>query len=176
MRASPALFVVALVIVGAAGFLMGKGCQPPTPPAATVQTQPVASPGANYNPGDYYLDHVVDGDTIWVRKGSDTLNVRLLRVDTPEMDDIGYQEATKELQRLLGDESTIRLEFEEELKDDHGRTLAYLFVEGRNINVEMVRTGWSPYFDRYGRGKYARDFEAAESEARRARRGMWAQR
>jgi hypothetical protein len=40
--------------------------------------------------------------------------------------------------------------------------LAYLFVEGTNVNVEMVRQGWSPFWTKYGRGRYAADFEAAE--------------
>jgi micrococcal nuclease len=97
-------------------------------------------------------------------------------VDTPEQDEFGYKQSTDELQRQLGDESAIRLEFEEERLDPHGRTLAYLFVDGKNVNVEMVRSGWSPFFDRYGKGRYQAEFEAAEQEARQARIGIWSNR
>jgi micrococcal nuclease len=177
MVVKPATLIVATLAVGAVGFFLGRGCQPNLAPLRTAQmSSPVSAPEANYDPGDYYLDHIVDGDTVWVRKGSDLTNVRLLRVDAPERDENGYAEATQELQRLLGDESSIRLEFEEEPKDEHGRTLAYLFVEGRNVNVDLVRSGWSAFFDRYGRGKYAKEFVAAEAEARRERRGIWSNR
>ena len=137
---------------------------------------PAISSAATYAPGDYYVDHVVDGDTLWLRKDGVLTKVRLLRVDAPESNEFGYREATQELERQLGDESSIKLEFEEERADEFGRLLAYVFVEGKNVNVALVRSGWSPYFTRYGRGKYQSDFRQAESEARKEKLGIWANR
>lgn len=147
------------------------GCQPDPAPQPDI-----AAPAANYEPGDYYVDHVVDGDTLWVRRQNERLKVRLLRVDAPELNEFGFREATDELERQLGDESAIRLEFEEERLDPHGRTLAYLFIEGKNVNVAMVRSGWSPFFDRYGRGRYAQEFRQAQQEAKKDRLGVWSNR
>lgn len=171
-----ALIVAGLVASGFLGYWIGRGQTSVELQPSLPVSNPVSAPERNYDPGDHYVDHVVDGDSVWLRKDDRLIEVRLLRVDTPERDEAGYKEASEELQRLVGDESSIRLEFEEERTDEHGRTLAYLFVEGRNINVDMVRSGWSPFFDRYGRGKYASEFEAAQAEARRDRRGIWANR
>lgn len=41
------------------------------------------------------------------------------------------------------------------------------------VNVELVRLGWSAYVTKYGRGRLAEQFEAAEKEARAAKRGLW---
>ncbi|MBC8064503.1 MAG: thermonuclease family protein [Chlorobia bacterium] len=152
-----------------------SGCQPAPPPVALA---PLVSSTKepNYAPGDYYVDHIVNGDTLWLRKGEATIKVRLLRVDTPELNEFGFKEATDELQRQIGDESKIQLEFEEERLDPHGRTLAYLFIDGKNVNLEMVRSGWSPFFDRYGKGRYSQEFESAESEAIQAKAGLFANR
>jgi micrococcal nuclease len=66
-----------------------------------------------------------------------------------------------------------------EIRDRYGRYLAYVLVErgGRwlNYNVECVRAGMAPYFPKYGNSRrFHAAFVAAEAEARRAQRGIWA--
>ncbi len=58
------------------------------------------------------------------------------------------------------------------------RVLGYVFVnrDGRwvNYNIECVRAGMSPYFDKYGKsGRFEAEFIAAEREARIHGRGIW---
>jgi endonuclease YncB( thermonuclease family) len=48
--------------------------------------------------------------------------------------------------------------------------LAYLFADGKNVNVERVRRGWSRFDTRWGEGRFAPAFRAAEREAERAER------
>ncbi|HOE13139.1 MAG TPA: thermonuclease family protein [bacterium] len=118
---------------------------------------------------------IVDGDTLDVRYQDRTERIRMLCINTPERNHRGYEEATDALRRLVEDKS-VRLEFEipgKEKRDVYGRLLAYLFLGNFNVNVEMVRQGWTKYYTKYGRGKYAAQFEAAEQEARSARRGIW---
>ena len=50
-----------------------------------------------------------------------------------------------------------------------------MFVDGLHVNVERVRLGLTPFWTKYGRGRYAEDFESAEAEARAAGRGLWAE-
>lgn len=62
--------------------------------------------------------------------------------------------------------------------DGFGRVLAHVLVrKGRtwiHANVEMVRQGLSPYFVKYGRCRlWDAAYEAAQKEARAAKRGIW---
>lgn len=120
--------------------------------------------------------HVVDGDTLHARCGGEKLKVRLLRIDTPERDEAGYAAAAAALREILGADP-IELEYERpgvRVADEYGRLLAYVRVRGALANVEMVRQGWSPFWTRYGKGRFAEEFRSAEREARQARRGIWA--
>lgn len=122
------------------------------------------------------LERVVDGDTIAVICAGEKSRVRLLRIDTPERDEAGYEAAAVALRRMIGHDP-VRLEFEKPglpVKDDYDRWLAYVYVRDQNLNVEMVRSGWSEFWTRYGEGRFADAFRRAEREAREARRGMWA--
>ena len=123
------------------------------------------------------VTHVVDGDTLHARCDGEKVKVRLLRIDTPEKDEEGYRAAGAALRRFLA-EDPIGLEFERPgvpVADDYGRLLAYVRVRGQLANVEMVRLGWSEFWTKYGKGRFADAFREAEREAREARRGLWAE-
>lgn len=122
--------------------------------------------------GPCAVTHVADGDTLNVRCGSRKERVRMLQIDTPEREDPLYEEAGDALEALIAGRA-VELELGAEERDEHGRLLAYVFVGGENLNLAMIRDGWSPYFDRYGAGTYPREFAAAERAARAARRGIW---
>jgi endonuclease YncB( thermonuclease family) len=119
---------------------------------------------------------VVDGDTLHVEFRGRDETVRLLRINTPERNQPGFQESMDALAALVED-ARIELEFEKPNRlerDRYGRLLAYVFRDDRHINVEMVRLGWSSFWTDYGEGRYADAFREAEQEARAARRGLWA--
>ena len=121
------------------------------------------------------LTRVVDGDTIHARCDGEKVKVRLLRIDTPEREEEGYRAAGAALRHFLGDAS-LELEFERPgvpVADDYGRLLAYVRVRDELANVEMVRLGWSPFWTKYGDGRFADAFRKAEREAREAHRGLW---
>lgn len=140
----------------------------------------VACEGRAADPDDAWtcqLTRVVDGDTLHARCDGEKVKVRLLRIDTPERDEAGYRAAGAALRRFLGGDP-IALEFERPglpVADDYGRLLAYVRVRGELANVEMVRLGWSPFWTKYGQGRYADAFRRAEREAREAGRGLWAE-
>jgi len=143
--------------------LLNAGCLTTAPSAASAPE----SEG-------YRVVKVIDGDTLDIERDGKTVRIRLLRVDTPEREERGYREASRALYDLTFLER-VRLEYEGERRDQHGRELAYIFLGDKNVNLEMVERGLSPFFDRYGEGKYAREFQRAEQAARRARIGIWAQ-
>jgi micrococcal nuclease len=140
----------------------------PSPP-------PVGGEGAS---GEAEVLFVADGDTVKARWEGRNEWFRLLRIDTPEKDEEGYRESRGEL-ALMVEERIVSVLFEVPgvpERDDYGRLLAYLVIDGRNVNVEMVRAGWSPFWTRYGKGRFAEKFRRAEAEARAAGRGLWGRR
>ena len=121
------------------------------------------------------LLRIVDGDTIHVSCAGKRESVRMLRINTPERDQRGYEEATQALVALLG-QGEVRLVSEHTDKierDRFGRRLAYVFKDGKNANLAIVRQGWSKYWTKYGEGRFKTAFEAAEKEARRLQVGLW---
>lgn len=118
---------------------------------------------------------IVDGDTIDVDCGDFQDRVRLLRIDTPERGEPGYHEASRALADMLDGED-VYLGFENPGRPErghYGRLLAYVYADDENVNVEMVRAGWSPFWTKYGTGRLATTFTEAELEARQRSAGMW---
>jgi len=92
---------------------------------------------------------------------------------------LGY-EAMIWAQEYLKDVENARLELEDENRslDIFGRHLVYMFIQkdGKeiNYNVESVRQGYSPYFNKYGNSKkYHSEFLEAQNYARENKLGIW---
>lgn len=74
----------------------------------------------------------------------------------------------------------VRIELDDSLRtmDVYGRELVYVFVEkdGKfiNYNLECVKRGYSPYFNKYGNSKrFHADFLNAQEYAQKNRLGIW---
>jgi micrococcal nuclease len=127
--------------------------------------------------GPCQVTQVVDGDTIDVQCRSFSDQVRMLRIDTPEAGRPGHAEAREALARLVTDRD-VHLLFEERgvrARGNYGRLLAYVYAGETNVNVEMVRLGWSTFWTEYGEGRFAEPFRKAEESAKAARRGLWSE-
>lgn len=115
------------------------------------------------------VSRVTDGDTVWVRPpGQRPVAVRLVGLDAPERCQTGGSEATAALTaRLL----RRQVEVESVGRDDYGRTLGRLHLDGHDIGAWLVREGhaWSA-----GRGREGGPYEREERSARRHRRGVFA--
>ncbi len=166
-----------LILAGALAGLWWSGnlpSRPWSPPPLRAVGEPRESATARE---EAQVVFVADGDTVRCVYRGRLEWVRLLRINTPEKDRRGYSGARALLRRLV-EKKTVLLEFEDPgrpERDQYGRLLGYLFREEVNVNVEMVRAGWSRFWKKYGEGRYAAEFRQAESEARGAGRGLWAQ-
>lgn len=112
---------------------------------------------------------VQDGDTVSAKAPDGTQHrIRLIGIDAPEYDQPHGRQARDALASRVGGR---RVAVESHGHDQHGRLLARLRVENRDINADLVRQGHAWAF-----GRIAPDPEivAAETEARRERRGLWA--
>lgn len=100
----------------------------------------------------YKVIKVSDGDTISVKKlknnvlDGDLIKVRLYGVDAPEKDqDFGY-ESKKALMNYVSNKT---IEIDIKSKDRYGRSVGILYVDGRNINEELLRDGYVWYYEQY---------------------------
>jgi micrococcal nuclease len=122
------------------------------------------------------VEYVYDGDTLRVAPGE---RVRLIGVDTPEtvkrdhpVEPFG-PEATQFTRDFVAG-GQVRLEFDRERIDRYGRHLAYVWVEGRMLNEELLRAGLGRFEPEYHYSEaMKRRFRLAQDEARSARRGIW---
>ena len=68
----------------------------------------------------------------------------------------------------------VKLEFESYQRGNYGRLLAYVFVDGKNLNLDLVRQGLSPYYTKYGKSqRYNTEFRTAEKLARKEKLNIW---
>lgn len=141
-----------------------------TSPAFEGPAPPLAKPEPALRSYDAIgrVTRVFDGDTIQVRINGDDIRVRLHGIDSPEKEQDYGRIASNRLRRLIAGED-VGLEIKD--TDDYGRTVAVVYKDGVNVNLEMVRLGHAWWYRRYARfdGKLRR----AEREAREARRGLW---
>ncbi len=131
--------------------------------------------------GQHQVIRVVDGDTIVINYGGKYEEVRMLCVNTPkpvhpdEKQNIpmGKVASRYTQKKLIG--KYVNLEFEiKRLRGNHGRLLAYVFVDGQNLNLDLVMQGLSPYYTKYGKSKkYDAEFRVAEEQARKEKLNIW---
>jgi len=111
---------------------------------------------------------VTDGDTLTVlTDAKEQVRVRLTEIDAPESNQPWGQRAKQELSSLVFSE-TVHVIYAG--KDQYGRTLGRVYVGGRDVNAEMVRTGSAWAYRQY---LTDRSFLSLEEEARAAKRGLW---
>lgn len=113
---------------------------------------------------------VTDADTVVVRTESKTVKIRLLHIDAPER---GQAFGTRSREALEEMVKGRQIEVIGSKKDRNKRTLAEIRLDGKVINLELVKLGlaWA-YVD----FKPPIEYMQAESEARRAKLGLWADR
>ena len=131
--------------------------------------------------GQYQVIRIVDGDTIVIKYGGKYEKVRMLCVNTPESVHpdkkqnipMGKVASRYTQKNLIG--KSVDLEFEiKKLRGNYGRLLAYVFVDGQNLNLDLVRQGLSPYYTKYGESeKYDAEFRVAEKQARKEKLNIW---
>lgn len=118
---------------------------------------------------------VSDGDTITVLDaGRKPHKVRLSGIDAPESRQAFGTRSTQSLAKQVFDR---QVSVEWGKHDRYGRIVGVVFVDGRDVNLAQVRAGLAWWYRQYAREQAPDDrqlYEAAENEAKVARRGLWA--
>jgi micrococcal nuclease len=117
---------------------------------------------------------VVDGDTIELETG---VKIRYLMVNAPETtsghNDCYGTEAVKANTDLVLDKM-VDLAYDVECEDRFGRTLAYVTVDGVEVNSRLLERGYACLLHIPPDGDARLDeFKALETAAKTANRGLW---
>lgn len=128
---------------------------------------------------EYEVVRVVDGDTIVVNYNGNEEKVRLIGVDTPESvhpnesknteDGIKTSNYTKE--RLEG--KIVKIELDVQERDKYGRILAYVYIDDKMYNKELLEIGYAKVATYPPNVKYVEDFAKIQAEAKENKMGLW---
>lgn len=115
------------------------------------------------------VSKVIDGDTVKLQNGE---KVRLLGINTPERGQPYYEESTNRLKELI-ENKEVTLEKDVDDKDQYGRLLRYIFLNGENVNVKLVKEGLATVYIIPPNVKYKSELKEAENEAKSLKINIW---
>ncbi len=127
-----------------------------------------------------FVHDIVDGDTIKVTKDEETITVRYIGIDTPEIQHQGNgtnepfgPEATKVNEMLVLNKFVYLFQDVAEL-DKYGRRLSYVYLEdGTMVNYAIIRMGYATILTIQPNVMFQTKFLAAQQLAREEKRGLW---
>ena len=133
---------------------------------------------ANSIAGQFKVNRVTDGDTIKVSGNGSKITVRLVGIDAPETskkkNEPGQPYSKKSTKHLAGLVLNKSVAVKSYGTDRYGRTLGVVFVNGQNVNIEMVKVGFAEvYKGRPAKGLDMNPYWKAEAGAKKAGIGMW---
>ncbi len=112
-----------------------------------------------------------DRDTIRVMHDGRSEKIRLYGIDSPEKGQ-AFGNRAKQFVATLAFGKKVKVEVKDQ--ERYGRTVADAnLLDGRNLNHEIVKAGFAPWFRKYA--PKDKELDSLESEARHAKRGLWAE-
>lgn len=111
---------------------------------------------------------VTDGDTIKVMKGGKAVRIRLFGVDCPERGQDFYKRAKEFTSDMVYGRV---VEVRPVDQDDYGRLVAWVSLEGKTLNEELVSAGMAWWYKRYAPKE--KELARLEKQARKGRKGLW---
>lgn len=111
--------------------------------------------------GNKFVTKIIDGDTVII----EGVSVRLLGMDADERGYPCYKQAKQRIEELILNKE-VELETDGENKDQYGRYLRYIFLNGKNINLQLVEEGLAIARLYPQNKKYRSEILEAEKQAR----------
>jgi endonuclease YncB( thermonuclease family) len=167
--------VILLVGYCSRGQIREETAPASSPPVAGVPEKPTpAKPAPEQGDSRKIVGRVVsvaDGDTITVLDENKTqIKVRLDAIDAPELSQPFGQASKRALSGMVFGRDVVV--YRKKL-DRWGRTIGHVIVDGVDTNLAMLEAGMAWHYKQYDKNKRLAE---AETEARAARRGLWADR
>lgn len=178
------LIVILTIIVVAVNQFLSKAISPSVQVPETIVNDVAdyvlpenASPTLDFS-AEYLVTKVVDGDTIEIDMNGQTLKVRYIGIDTPEMihsaRPVGCfaDEATLRNKQLV-EGRKVRLVKDVSETDKYGRLLRYVYSGDIFVNMALVNEGYAKSATYPPDVKHSKDFIEAEKVAREGYVGLW---
>jgi endonuclease YncB( thermonuclease family) len=161
-----------LTLLGIVCFaILLAGCTFGFDPNTTTPIAGVSTGGGSVPAGeDGTVNFVIDGDTIDVTINGQSQRVRYIGVNTPERDEVCYNEA-RQANTLFVNGKTVRLVKDAENTDRFGRLLRYVYVDGLFVNQALIEQGYAEVVSYPPNTAHYQTFRQLEQEARNANRG-----
>ncbi|NNC76176.1 MAG: thermonuclease family protein, partial [Acidimicrobiia bacterium] len=139
MRSRLALVLVAALAVSACGDVLDEltattTSQPAGATTAATLAQPAGGETAT-------IVRVLDGDSLEAEVDGNDVEVRLLGINTPEGWECHGDAAKEAFVGLLADTEVTLVADPAVDQDQFDRLLRYVYLDGTNLNAEMVRRG-----------------------------------
>ncbi len=127
----------------------------------------------------YEVIRAIDGDTLLISVSGQEVSVRMIGIDAPESVHPEEEKNTPEgeyaaqwMKNYISGKR-VTLEYDQELTDRYGRTLAYVYVEGILLEDILLTMGLAKTLTMEPNTRYQHHFEQLEKEARNGGSGFW---
>lgn len=138
-----------------------------------TEAAPITQPDGLIGPCS--VTKIVDGDTIYT--SCDSTRIRFIGIDTPESTneiECGGIEAANRTKALLSGKSVyLEADRSQGDTDKYGRPLRYVWLDGKNINYELIIEGFAEEYTYDVPYKYQTEFMSAERLAKQNNLGIW---
>nr|DAK77713.1 MAG TPA: nuclease-like protein [Caudoviricetes sp.] len=108
---------------------------------------------------------ISDGDTITILQDKQQIKVRLFGIDAPELKQPYGKKSKQFLANLIAGEV---VEVNENGKDRYKRTIGTIYLNGADINAQMVANGYA-----WAYRKFSKKYTPQESKAKSQKLGLW---
>lgn len=176
------IILIPFVIFLVAAFSFFSGTQysrftkPNIPQAESEATQTaraaVPVPQPELLPKEGTVTRIIDGDTVELVGGK---VVRFVGANAPEVNQPFHDEAAAFTKKLILNKK-VALEYEKGYEQDKfGRLLAYVFVGGKNMSIELVKAGLAKVsiYEKRRKLVYQDQLLQAQLEAQKKKASVW---
>ncbi|ARR04573.1 endonuclease, thermonuclease family [Campylobacter vicugnae] len=111
---------------------------------------------------------LADGDTLTIlTNDKKQVKIRLAHIDAPEKNQDFGEKSKQNLANLcFGKNSIVKVQS----KDRYKRLLAEVFCDGKNVNLQQVKSGLAWHYKTYSKNKI---YSKAEMAAKKKNLGLW---
>jgi len=124
------------------------------------------------------FNYCIDGDTFNALIDNNPTTIRLLAVNTPEntnKKEYYGEESSNYTCELLKSAQQIKIEYDNnsDLKDKYQRTLGWIFIDDKLLQLFIIENGYGEVKYLYGDYKYTDKLLKAETTAKTNKLGIW---